>query len=260
MSLVTIAAYQFFKLDHLPELREKIKEACFSLGFTGTVLLSHEGINYFICGEKSKTDQFKEYLERELRLTHLCYKEHPCLKSPFVRLLVKIKKEIISMGDPSIIPEESTAPYISPLQLKEWLDTQKDITLIDTRNTYEIACGTFENAIDLQLDSFRQITEAYKKLPDSVKEKPVVMFCTGGIRCEKASAYFMKNGFKEVYQLQGGILNYFEQCGDAHYSGNCFVFDWRLAVDSQFQSQTRDQVEPIHAGRHQLKDQNSNQS
>ena len=143
-----------------------------------------------------------------------------------------------------------TASSIAPQELKAWLDQNRDIILLDTRNTYEIKCGTFEKAIHLGINSFREITAAAKQLPKELKKKTIVMFCTGGIRCEKASAYFMKIGFESVYQLEGGILKYFKECNNAHYQGNCFVFDWRLALNSHFESRARTLEEPVNAGRH----------
>jgi len=157
--------------------------------------------------------------------------------------LVKIKKEIIPMGDPEIRPSEFTAPYLPPADLKTWMDEKRDFLLLDTRNDYEIAVGTFEGAKDLGISHFRDFTRATEKLTtegfnEVSKDQPIVTFCTGGIRCEKAAALLVKQGFKNVYQLEGGILNYFEQCKDVHYQGQCFVFDWRLAVNGDLQPQS----------------------
>jgi UPF0176 protein len=254
MNLITIAMYQFIPLENLLELRVTVKQKCLDLGLKGTILLAPEGVNCFIAGQAEQIAEFKPYIETQLNLKNPSYKENLCHKSPFNRMLVKLKKEIISIGNPDIRPTVLTAPYMPPRQLKDWLDQGKEFVLLDTRNEYEVTVGTFEKATHLRLNSFREITQATEKLPVEMKEKPVVMFCTGGIRCEKASALFMKSGFKEVYQLEGGILKYFEDCQDAHYTGNCFVFDWRLAVNAQLEPTYRDPKDPATTGRHQVKD------
>jgi predicted sulfurtransferase len=250
MSLITIAAYQFIRLDNLPELRDKLKAKTQELGFKGTILLAPEGINCFIAGEPQCIPLFKDYLVNELKLDKLTYKENHCTEYPFVRMLVKIKKEIISFGQDDIQPDVFTGPYMSPAQLKSWLDEGKDFILLDTRNDYEVKIGTFEKATHLNVPSFREFGKVSKELPPEMKDKPVVMFCTGGIRCEKASAHFLNNGFKEVYQLEGGILKYFEDCNGAHYKGDCFVFDWRMAVNSELKPQPNSRNEDL--GRHRI--------
>ena len=149
------------------------------------------------------------------------------------RMLVKIKREIIAFGVDTIQPAERTSPKLSPRELKQWLDDDRDFELLDVRNTYEVELGTFQHARSLGLDSFRDFPQAVHQLPTDGRDKPLVMFCTGGIRCEKAGPYLEQQGFRQVYQLEGGILNYFEQCGGTHYEGDCFVFDQRVAVDPQ---------------------------
>ncbi len=146
-------------------------------------------------------------------------------------MLVRLKKEIISMGVEVIRPVRKTSPKISAHTLKQWLDEGRDLTLLDVRNDYEIEIGTFKNAVPVGVDHFRQFPEATRQLPATMKAKPIVMFCTGGIRCEKAGPLMENEGFEEIYQLDGGILKYFEECGGEHYEGDCFVFDKRVAVD-----------------------------
>jgi predicted sulfurtransferase len=147
-------------------------------------------------------------------------------------MLVKVKKEIIPLGLPSVRPREKTGARLAPRELKRWLDEKRDMVLLDTRNDYEIDHGTFETAMSLRLDHFREFPERLAEVPAELRDKPLVMFCTGGIRCEKASVVAMAQGFREVYQLDGGILKYFEECGGEHYEGRCFVFDRRIAVGS----------------------------
>jgi len=254
MRFLTIAVYQFVRLggpDALQTLRHKMKARCLELELKGTILLAPEGINCFMAGAEEKVREFQTYLRDEIGLKGLVYKENWSEIPPFNRMLVKLKKEIISMGEPDIRPDEFTGPYVSPQELKKWLDEKQDVLLLDTRNDYEVEVGTFENAMHLNVKSFREFAKKAKELPGDLKRKKVVMFCTGGIRCEKASPLFLREGFKDVYQLEGGILQYFVETQGAHYQGNCFVFDWRLSVDGALQPQVRSLEQPVNAGRHQ---------
>ncbi|NBR42912.1 MAG: pseudouridine synthase, partial [Verrucomicrobia bacterium] len=159
-------------------------------------------------------------------------KESPSHNQPFKRMLVKVKKEIIAFGVDGVDPARKPAPKISARQLKEWLDEGRPLQLLDTRNDYEVRLGTFRGAIIPGINNFRDFPEAVQKLDPSLKNQPVVMFCTGGIRCEKAGPYMELQGYKNILQLDGGILKYFEEVGGAHYEGECFVFDERVGVDS----------------------------
>ncbi|MDP6326348.1 MAG: rhodanese-like domain-containing protein, partial [Candidatus Thalassarchaeaceae archaeon] len=141
-----------------------------------------------------------------------------------------LKKEIISMGHDDVKPATFTGPFISPKEFKSWLDEGKEVIVLDTRNGYEMRLGKFENAVDLEIDTFRQFPNAIKQLPEEMKGTPVVMYCTGGVRCEKASVVMLEEGFESVYQLEGGILGYFDECGGAHWEGECFVFDRRVGL------------------------------
>lgn len=232
MSYVNISGYSFIDLTELECLQQSLKQLCLNLKIKGTILLSQEGINIFVCGLRCAIDEFTQALPH-LGLPSITFKESPSQSIPFKRLLIKVKNEIISMGCPEVRPAQNPAPYVSAQQLKQWLDEEKkDIVILDTRNTYEIQIGKFEKAIDLNIRDFRSFPEAIKNLPNDYKDKTIVTCCTGGIRCEKAAPYLIAQGFKDVYQLDGGILKYFEENGGAHYQGECFVFDNRLAVDS----------------------------
>jgi UPF0176 protein len=235
LTVKVISFYRFVNVTEIAEHRHYFKELCLGLKMKGTILLSPEGINATVVGTLNSIDEFQATLAKHPLWKGLEYKESYCYKVPYTRMLVKIKKEIIPIGDAGIKPAEWTAPRLSPLELKRWLDEGREITLVDTRNQYEIEHGTFENALNLGLDHFREIPSKLESLPDEAKTKPMVMFCTGGIRCEKASIVAHQKGFKEVFQLDGGILKYFEQCGDSHYNGDCFVFDYRIAVDGKLQ-------------------------
>lgn len=232
MSAVTnIAAYRFAPLSDLKDLRARLISDCKAWGLKGTILLSTEGINLFIAGAAESIDRLMGLLHSVPGLEGLEPKFSDSDHQPFNRMLVRIKKEIISFGFESIRPAEYTSRKIAAKDLKQWLDEGKPITLLDTRNDYEVKLGTFRNAIIPHIDTFRQFPDAVRQLPEELKDQPVVMFCTGGIRCEKAGPFMEMEGFKDIYQLDGGILKYFEEVGGDHYDGECFVFDQRVGVD-----------------------------
>lgn len=230
MSIINLAAYRFVSLsaDTLPSLQLKLKTHTSLLGLKGTILLSPEGINLSVAGNQTAITQFKNYLQQCLPiLDQLHYHESYSDTQSFQRMLVKLKKQIIPFPDCEVPLKKATAPYLEPNVLKTWLQADQDIVMLDTRNHYEVAAGSFQNAIQLDLKHFRDWPTAIQKLSPALKENPIVTFCTGGIRCEKAAASLMQAGFKTVYQLKGGILNYFKHCGNAYYQGGCFVFDER---------------------------------
>jgi UPF0176 protein len=231
-AVVNISAYQFVPLTDLPALRERLLEKCKARDLNGTILLSTEGINVFVAGGRDEIDSLLKELRSLPGLEGFNPKISISNEQPFNRMLVKIKKEIIAFGVPGIEPGKRTAPKIAPRELKRWLDEGRPLTLLDTRNEYEVKLGTFKNAVALSIDHFRNFPTAIRELPAELKQQPVVMFCTGGIRCEKAGPYMEREGFEQVFQLDGGILKYFEDCGGDHYSGECFVFDKRVGVDA----------------------------
>lgn len=232
-SIVNIAAYKFVTLDDLPRRRTGLKDLCQRLGLKGTILLSAEGINMFIAGKRDSIDAYLEFLHEQPEFAELEVKESFGDYQPFNRMLVRLKKEIIAFGVESVDPRQKTSPRIEAKELKKWLDEGRPVTLLDTRNDYEIKVGTFRNAIPASVDDFRHFPEAVAQLPEEMKEQPVVTFCTGGIRCEKAAPFMEQAGFKNIFQLDGGILKYFEECGGEHYDGECFVFDQRVALDPE---------------------------
>ncbi len=235
LPILNIAAYKFAELTELPELRARLKAECFSLELKGSILLSPEGINLFIAGESAAVESLLETLRSIPGLETLEVKRSESDAQPFNRMLVKLKEEIIAFGVEGINPARHTAPKISAKELKQWLDEGREFTLLDTRNTYEVKLGTFAGAVTLPIRHFRKFPEAVKQLPEEMKDVPVVSFCTGGIRCEKAAPLLEREGFREVYQLEGGILKYFEECGGAHWNGECLVFDKRVGVDPALQ-------------------------
>jgi UPF0176 protein len=235
LPITNIAAYQFAELADLKVLREELLAFCKERLLKGTILLSSEGINLFVAGGNAEILALVARLRAVSGLESLTPKVSLSELQPFSRMLVRIKKEIIAFGVEGIRPAIRTSPKLSAAELKRWLDEGRPVTLLDTRNDYEVKLGTFKNALPIGIDHFRQFPEAVQKLPEDLKTQPIVMFCTGGIRCEKAGPYMESVGFEQIYQLDGGILKYFEECGGDHYNGECFVFDQRVGVDPALQ-------------------------
>jgi RluA family pseudouridine synthase len=229
--ITNIAAYKFAPLADLKPLRERLAARCKAWGLKGTILLSTEGINLFVAGPGAEIDLLIAELRAVPGLAGLAPKISESDHQPFTRMLVRIKKEIIAFGVEGIDPGRRTSPKLPARTLKQWLDEGRPLTLLDTRNDYEVKLGTFKGAHTLGIDHFRQFPEAVDGLPAEMKQQPIVMFCTGGIRCEKAGPFMERQGFRNIFQLDGGILKYFEECGGAHYDGECFVFDQRVGVD-----------------------------
>jgi UPF0176 protein len=232
---LNIAGYRFTPLTNLQQRRQRLKSLCHDLQLKGTILLSFEGINLFVSGNPDAITKLLDDLRLDTEVSELDVRRSTSNYQPFNRMLVKIKREIIAFGIEGIDPAEAPAKKITPQQLQAWLDEDRPCTLMDVRNNFEVTLGTFEQAEPIDIDHFRDFPAAAAQLPDRYKSKPVVMFCTGGIRCEKAGPLLQRIGFREVYQLEGGILAYFKQCGSRHYQGECFVFDKRVALGADLQ-------------------------
>jgi len=232
-SVVNIAGYKFEPLIDPIDLVSLYQQKCDELKLKGTMLISKNGINFSLAGTQQATDTIVSFLEEDNRFLNIPLKVTYSETQPFRRMKVRLKKEIISLGREDINPRELTGERISPQDLKKLLDHKEDVLVLDTRNEYETRVGKFENAIDLNLDTFRDFPEAVESLPEEYKDKKIVMYCTGGIRCEKASAVMMKAGFADVKQLEGGVLDYFKETGGAYWEGDCFVFDERVALDTE---------------------------
>ena len=232
-SVVNIAGYKFEPLENPVDLVRMYQQKCDELKLKGTMLISKNGINFSLAGTQQATDTIIAFLEEDNRFLNIPLKVTYSETQPFRRMKVRLKKEIISLGRKDINPRELTGERISPQDLKNLLDNKEDVLVLDTRNEYETRVGKFENAIDLNLDTFRDFPKAIESLPEEYKDKKIVMYCTGGIRCEKASAVMMKAGFADVKQLEGGVLDYFKETGGAYWEGDCFVFDERVALDTE---------------------------
>ena len=233
LEFLNVAGYKFEPLENLDSLIPEFQNKCDELGLKGSVYLSPNGINFSIAGTEENVDTYIKFMEEDSRFRDIPLKKTFSETQPFRRMKVRLKKEIISLGRDDINPRELTGDYISPRELFEMYEKKEDVIVLDTRNEYETRVGLFENAIDLQLDTFRDFPSAIETLPEEYKDKQIVMYCTGGIRCEKASAVMMKAGFSDVKQLEGGVLDYFKETGGAYWNGDCFVFDERVALDKE---------------------------
>ena len=246
--IVVAAMYKFVHLPDYKELREKFIHVCEEQSLKGTLLLAAEGINGTVAGRREGIDNFLSYLRQDPRFSDLKAKESFVTEIPFYRMKVRLKKEIVTMGVPGTNPSQLTG---SRVDYKQWnkLISDPEVLVVDTRNEYEHKIGTFENAISPQTKTFREFPEFVDRELDTNKHKKVAMFCTGGIRCEKATNYLMTQGFEAVYHLNGGILKYLEDVREASqkedqknngqeenlWKGDCFVFDGRVAVDKNLE-------------------------
>ncbi|MEM8561771.1 MAG: rhodanese-related sulfurtransferase [Pseudomonadota bacterium] len=250
---VVAALYKFVDLEDYREMRVPLLDVCTSAGVKGTILLAAEGVNGTIAGSRSGIDATLDYLRSDQRLADLEHKECRDDHLPFHRMKVKLKKEIVTMGVPGINPNRLVGTYVAP---KDWnaLVSDPDVLLIDTRNDYEHSIGSFRGAIDPQTTNFREFPDYVREHLNPKTHKKVAMFCTGGIRCEKASAFMLREGFTEVYHLQGGILKYLEEVPeqDSTWEGECFVFDNRVAVDHQL---AKGQYDQCYGCRHPITEQ-----
>ena len=232
LDVLNIAGYKFEPLNDVEGLVPEFQSVCDDLDLKGSVYLSSNGINFSLAGSEEAVQQYLYFMEQDKRFLDIPLKKTYSETQPFRRMKVRQKKEIISLGRDDINPRELTGDYVTPQELCAMYENNEDVIVLDTRNEYETRVGLFENAVDLQLDTFRDFPDAIEQLPDEYKDKQIVMYCTGGIRCEKASAVMLKAGFSDVKQLEGGVLDYFKETGGKYWNGDCFVFDERVALDT----------------------------
>jgi len=250
---VITALYKFVTLDDYENLKDPLQDFCRSEDIKGTLLLAQEGINGTVAGTRTAIDALLGYFKKDDRLADVEYKQSFTEENPFYRMKVKLKREIVTLGVEGIDPNKEVGQYVKP---KDWnaLISDPDVILVDTRNDYEVDIGTFKGAVDPKTTTFREFPDYVHDNLDPKKHKKVAMFCTGGIRCEKASAYMLNEGFEEVYHLQGGILKYLEEVpeADSMWQGECFVFDNRVSVDHSLEQGHYDMC---HACRHPISEQ-----
>ncbi len=257
-SPITVCAlYKFVTLSDYESMRESVRSTMVALEIRGTLLLANEGINGTISGSDKNIHKFLDWLQTDARLANIDYKLSYHQEQPFHRTKVKLKKEIVTMGIEGIDPNKVVGTYV---EAKDWnaLISDPETVLIDTRNEYEYNIGTFANAVNPHTETFREFPDYVAREMDPAKHKKVAMFCTGGIRCEKASAFMKEQGFEEVFHLKGGILKYLEEVDqkDTLWNGECFVFDERVAVNHDLEKGKYDQC---HACRHPITEEEKQQ-
>ena len=240
--IINIAAYKFVGLTNLEQRKAEVLLQAQALSLKGTVLLTPEGINLFLAGSRTGVEVFLAWLRTDAAFADLEAKYSNSQEVPFKKLLIKIKKEIIRMNHPTIRPQAGRAPAVDAQTAARWIAEGKDdagrpVVLLDTRNDFEVQAGTFTGAINWGLSKFTEFPQAVLDHKDELAGKTVISFCTGGIRCEKAAIFMGDVGVENVYQLDGGILKYFEETGGVGYEGNCFVFDERRSVDATLSPQ-----------------------
>ncbi len=240
--ILNSAAYHFVAIDDPQTLVDTLRERAESAGLRGTVLVAGEGVNLFLAGEPDAVRGFYAALREDARFADLYVKYSESRHQPFGRLKLRVKPEIISFRHPEATPLAAgeRAPAVDPATLARWLDAGHDdagkpVVMLDTRNAQEVAYGSFAGALTLPIDKFTDLPAALAPHRQALRDATVVSFCTGGIRCEKAALWMRQDGMDNVLQLDGGILGYFEQVGGAHYDGECFVFDGRIALDPALQ-------------------------
>ncbi|GGE55435.1 UPF0176 protein [Streptosporangium jomthongense] len=241
-NIVVCALYKFAVLNDFKALRQPLLETMLDNGVHGTLLLACEGINGTIAGSRRGIDAVQAWLARDERFNGIDYKESFVDIQPFKRTKVKLKKEIVTLGVDGIDPRRIVGTYVEPEQWND-LISDPEVLLVDTRNQYEVEIGTFENAVNPSTDTFREFPDYVKHNLDPAKHKKIAMFCTGGIRCEKSTAYLKEQGFEEVYHLKGGILKYLEEVPEEQslWKGECFVFDDRVTVNHRLERGAYDQ-------------------
>lgn len=250
---VVAALYKFVTLDDYRAMREPLLDVALEAGTCGTLLLAQEGINGTIAGSRQAVDTVLAYLRSDPRLSDLEHKESQDEKRPFHRMKVKLKREIVTMGVDGVDPNQQVGTYVDPANWNALIN-DPEVLLIDTRNDYECDIGTFRGALDPGTTTFREFPEYVRSHLDPQKHRKVAMFCTGGIRCEKASAFMLNEGFDEVYHLRGGILKYLEEVPEAEsaWEGECFVFDNRVAVNHALE---KGQYDQCYGCRHPITEQ-----
>lgn len=239
-----LAFYKFVRIENVSATAAAFRELTALLDIKGTLIFAEEGLNGYVAASPESAEKFIAYCRADERFSDIEFKVSFSEFHPYTRMLVKQKTEIVTMGRTGIDPAHFTGKHVDGKTLKQWLDNGEEVILLDTRNDYETKLGTFKNAIIPDIKTFRTFPGWVEENFLQHKNKRVVTFCTGGIRCEKATAYMRQTGFDDVYQIQGGILKYFEQtkqaAGDNHYEGDCFVFDHRVAVNAKLNKTEHD--------------------
>lgn len=237
--IINISGYRFVHLNDLPDIQARLKSSLAGFGMQGSIMLAAEGINVSLAGTAAAVEKTRELFNQDERLADLWLKETLSEDVPYRRLRIRVRTEIIAFDGQESEQLKASRPVaaaIPPATLKRWLDENKDMTLLDARNDYEIVSGTFPLSTNVNIKHFRNFKSAIEDALEAGRldpNKPLVTYCTGGIRCEKAAPWLLEKGFSEVYQIEGGLLNYFAECGSAHWEGDCFIFDDRVELTTE---------------------------
>ena len=237
---INISGYRFTPIEDLEDTLNKFRSICASLDIMGSVYLASEGINIGLSGNILSIQTFKSRLNEDNRFRGMKFHELYSQTRPYRKITIKTKTELVPIEDSSIVVGKYNHQYLAPAELKRWLDEDRDFILLDLRNNFEFELGTFDRAQHLNLRRFRKLQTKAKEISQLPKDKPIVTFCTGGIRCEKAGPYLEKFGLDKIYQLEGGIIEYLKQTRGAHWHGNCFVFDDRVTINKRLQAEHYD--------------------
>ncbi len=229
MSFKTITFYKFIKIEKPEELMIYIRGVCEALDLKGRILIGNEGINAGVSGEENNIEQFKNIIKKERKFQDLTFREQKTNSNSYHNLVVRVRNEIVVFGRK--VDMKNKAQYVSPEKLKKWYDKNEDFIILDARNNYEAEIGKFKNAFVLPIESFKELPNSLNKI-ENLKDKKIVTYCTGGIRCEKATAYMKQVGFNNVFQLKGGIIEYVNEFPGQEFEGSLFVFDDRLVADT----------------------------
>ena len=237
---INISGYRFTPIEDLEDTLNKFRSICASLDIMGSVYLASEGVNIGLSGNILSIQTFISRLNEDTRFKDMKFHELYSQTMPYRKITVKTKSELVPIEDSSIVVGKYDHQYLAPCELKSWLDEGKDFILLDLRNDFEYELGTFDQAQQLNLRRFRKLQTKHKEISQLPKDKPIVTFCTGGIRCEKAGPYLEKFGLENIYQLEGGIIEYLKQTKGAHWHGNCFVFDDRVTLNKNLKPEHYD--------------------
>ena len=235
--VLNISGYRFVAIDDVPTTMDMVENICSNLKIKGSVFFASEGINVSLAGNLLDIQSFISGLEKDSRFKNMRFHHTYSRFVPFNKLVFKTKTELVPLGENPLAAKSYGHQYLPAAELQQWIDSGKEFTLLDMRNNFEFRLGTFTGAQQLEMDGFRQLPSKLEEINELPKDKPLVTFCTGGIRCEKAGPYLEKFGFNEVYQLDGGIIEYLRTTNGKHWHGNCFVFDDRVSLNKQLRAE-----------------------
>ena len=237
--VLNISGYRFVAIDDIPATLDMVEGICADLDIKGSVFIATEGINISLAGNLLAVQSFITGLSRDARFANMRFHHTYSRFVPFNKLLFKVKPELVPLGEELLADASYSHQYLPPAELQQWLNSGKEFTLLDMRNDFEYRLGTFVGAQQLGMEGFRQLPAKMEEIRALPKDRPLVTFCTGGIRCEKAGPYFEKLGFNEVYQLDGGIIEYLRSTSGEYWRGNCFVFDDRVSINKELRAEHR---------------------